>query len=132
AASGERSREILVADDYGALECSVPENMIGVGVGINDVPNRLRRHCADRCKEAEPFTQASPAVNHSDSVAADYESDIGDCTLVLRCHHSNGTNVGINTRRDLSAVSPGRAAGMTPRSVASNVKRAVAFHRLTD
>ena len=91
-----------MADDNGAIECSVSEHVIGVGMGINDVPNWLRRHCADRCKQASPFPQASPAVNHSDSAAADYKSDIGDCTLVLRCHHSNGTDVDINTRRDLS------------------------------
>src|SRR5262245_33059681 len=71
AASGERSREVLVADDNGTLECSVPEDVIGMGMGIDDVPNRLRRHCADGCKQAAPFAHASPAVNHSDRLAAD-------------------------------------------------------------
>src|SRR5262245_4646610 len=31
AASSERSREVLVADDHRALECSVPEDVIGMG-----------------------------------------------------------------------------------------------------
>jgi hypothetical protein len=82
-ASGERSRKVPVADDHGALERSVPEDVIGMGMGIDDVPNRLRRHCADGCKQSASFAHASPAVNHSDSV--------------LPCHHSNGTDVGIKT-----------------------------------
>jgi hypothetical protein len=90
-----------VADHNGALERSIPEDVIGMGMGIDDVPNRLRRHCADGCKQSAPFAHASPAVNHSDSVAADDKSDVGDCALVLPCHHSNGTDVGIKTRRDL-------------------------------
>ena len=74
AASSERSRKVLVADDYGALERSVSEDVIGMGMGVDDVPNRLRRHCPDGLKQAAPFAHASPAINHSDSVAADDKS----------------------------------------------------------
>jgi hypothetical protein len=90
-----------VADNNGFLERSIPEEVIGMGMSVNDVPNGLRRHCVDGGKQAAPFAYASPTVNHSDSVAADDESDVGDCTLVLPCHHSNGTDMGIKTRRDL-------------------------------
>src|SRR5262249_53672882 len=102
AASSERSREVFVADDHSTLERSVPEDVIGMGMGVDDVPNRLRRHCADGCKQSVPFAHASPAVNHRDSVAADDKSDICGCALVLPCHHGNGTDVGIQTRCDLS------------------------------
>src|SRR5262245_38819865 len=97
AANSERSREVLVADDHRALERSVPEDVIGMRMGVDDVPNRLRRHCPDGLKQAAPFAHASPAVNHSDSVAAYNESNVGDCALVLPCHHSNDTDVGIKT-----------------------------------
>src|SRR5256886_17599614 len=37
AASSERSREVLVADDYRVLERSVPEDVVGMGMGVDDV-----------------------------------------------------------------------------------------------
>ena len=101
AASGECSREVLVADDHRAFESGVPEDVIGVGMGIDDVSNRLRRYRADGCKQAAPFAHAAAAVDHSHSVVADDESEVGDCALVLRCHHGNGAEVSIKTGRDL-------------------------------
>ena len=49
------------ADDYGALECSVSENVIGVGVGINDVPNRLRRHLL--AESFDIYSRSTPPSN---------------------------------------------------------------------
>src|SRR5499427_6859794 len=100
-ASSECSREVLVADDHRALERSVPEEVIGMGMGVDEVPNRLQRHCADGRKQTVAFAHASPTVNHRDSVAADNESNVGDCALVLPCHHTNDTDVSIHTRSNL-------------------------------
>jgi hypothetical protein len=75
-----------VADDHRALECSVPKDVIGMGMGIDDVPNRLRRQCADGRKQAAPFAHASAAVNHSDSVAADDKSEVG--SIPERLHNA--------------------------------------------
>jgi hypothetical protein len=50
-----------VADDYGALECSVSENVIVVGVGINDVPNRLRRHLL--AESFDIYSRSTPPSN---------------------------------------------------------------------
>src|SRR5262245_32898415 len=79
AASSKRSREVLVTDDLGALESSVAEEVIGMGMGIDDVPNWLCRHCADGCKQTAAFAHASAAINQSDSVVTDDKSHVGDC-----------------------------------------------------
>ena len=101
AARCQRAREVLVADDHRALEGGVPEDVIGMRMGIDDVPDRLRRHCADGRQQAAPFAHASAAVDHRDGVAADDKSDVGDRALVLPCHQRNGADVGIEARRDL-------------------------------
>ena len=136
-ASGECSREVLVADDHRALECSVPKDVIGMGMGIDDVPNRLRRHCADGRKQAAPFAHASAAVNHSDSVAADDKSEVGDCALVLLCHHGNGADVSIETGRDLGYRQRIGFAWLSSRHGSqerrpTKAKHGVAFHRLPE
>jgi hypothetical protein len=102
-----------------------PENVIGVGVGINDVPNRLRRHCADRRQQPAPFAHGCRRCRiTATALAADDKSDVGDGALVLPRHHGDGADVDIEAGRDLGHgqriggfARP--AAGMAPRSVAT-------------
>jgi hypothetical protein len=73
-----------------------------MGMRIDDVPNRLRRHRLDGRKQAASFSRASAAVDHGDNIVADDKSDVGGCALILFCHNGNGADVGIHTGRNLS------------------------------
>ena len=68
---------------------------------VDDIANRLRRHRADRGKQARAFARAAAGIDHRDRIVADDEADIGGVALVGLVHHVDVADVNVDAGRDL-------------------------------
>ena len=79
----------------------VAKYVIGMNMRIDDIANRLRRHVADRGKQARAFAHAAAGINHRHRIVADDEADIGGVTLIGLTHHVDIADVNVDAGCDL-------------------------------
>jgi hypothetical protein len=96
---GQRPRQVLVADEYGAGKCCVAENMIGVHVGVDHVANGLRRLRANSRQQPPPLAHAATGIDHCHRFRPHDEADIGDGPFIRAIHERDGAEMNENTGR---------------------------------
>ena len=88
-----------------------PEDMVGMGVGGDDVANGLRRPRPQGGEEGLALDQAAAGVDHGHGVVADDGADIGDIAFVFARHHRDLARMGENAGGDLLQVETYPGAG---------------------
>ncbi len=63
-------------------EGSSAEDVVGMGVGKNDVTDGQRRVLADGCPQTSPILEAAAGIQGGDRAAADDEPDVRDSICI--------------------------------------------------
>ena len=77
-----------MTDEHGSIACErgVAKDVVGMAVGVDDVPDRLVGSRTDRRKQPLALANAASGVDHRNRAFADDESDIRDRAFVLARH----------------------------------------------
>jgi hypothetical protein len=121
AVRSKRSRQILVPGKSNArfLEGSVPKNVIGVHVRVNDVAHGLIRHGPDGLREAPTFANAASRINHRGRIVAHDKTDIRNRAVIGAGHERDRALEDIDAWGDLFD----RKGGLGSRSVTKRCKK---------
>ena len=73
--------------------CCVPENVIRMLMRVDHVAYRLVRDVADGENQTLPDANAASCINNCDSIASNYDADIGGVPSIVRCWHRDQTEM---------------------------------------
>jgi hypothetical protein len=112
-AFANRRRQILVPDDRGGIirEGSISENMIGVAMRVDDMPDGQRGALPDGFAKLEPVTEAAARIDHGDACGSDDETDIRRRTAIGWRGKRYRSLTQVCAGRNLRDIGRGRAIG---------------------
>ena len=80
---------------YTTIECRIAENMVGMLMGVDNIPHRLVGYRSDLGQQRLANRHGAAGVDNRDSILSNDDPNVGDVARILWVRQRNLTEMGV-------------------------------------